>query len=408
MKNSLWSKNFKLLVAGTFLSALGGIGLNLAFGLVIFDQTQSTFLSGVFTTLAMIPYLVFPLLIGPYIDRHDPLKVLLHNEKILLVIYFLAGIIVKVTDFNFLLYLGIILLISIFSIVSEIASQSITPQLIAKENFSKGFAIMSTIYPLAQVIVSPLALFIYGKFGLSMMFFIYTFFSFIDIIIESKIKFDFVYDEDRSVSNIGFLEDIQSGFKYLKTDSSLIAVLLFFSLVMFTSASNTLWYPYFATSKTLNLNQYGFMMATSSAGYLFGGLLHYVYTIKDKDRYKIAVVVYFTFVILDSLFFFVPFVGMCFIRFVLGILGMNSANIRTTAVQQRLNPIHRAKVNTIYSVMFNVSMMIGQVVIGFLGDYFEYSMVMVLVQGVYLLAIILFILPQKYGVSKLYNYSTNS
>lgn len=55
MKQTLWSKNYILMITGTFLSALGGVGLNIAFGLVIFDNTQSTLMSAIFTAITMIP-----------------------------------------------------------------------------------------------------------------------------------------------------------------------------------------------------------------------------------------------------------------------------------------------------------------------------------------------------------------
>lgn len=166
MKQSLWTKNYTYMIIGTFLSALGGIGLNIVFGLVVFDNTQSTFLSGIFTAISMIPNILFPLLIGPYIDRNDPLEVLLRNEKLLILVFILAGIFVYYKGFSYLAYLFIILLISMFGIISDIASQSISAQIISKENYSRGFALMSTIYPLTQVIVTPVALYLYYHYGI--------------------------------------------------------------------------------------------------------------------------------------------------------------------------------------------------------------------------------------------------
>lgn len=406
MKQTLWSKNYILMITGTFLSALGGVGLNIAFGLVIFDNTQSTLMSGIFTAITMIPHIIFPLIVGPYIDRNDPLKVLLKNEKLLILIFLFAGVFVQYNGFSYLAYLFIVLVISLFGIVSDTASQSISAQIIAKENYSRGFAFMSTIYPLCQVIVTPIALFLYKNYGLATLFYIYTLLSTLDVIIESQIKYNFEYNTDPTVHKFSLFNDLKEGYTYLHNDRQLMSVLIFFSIVMFTNAWSNLWYPFFVRSETLTLYDFGVISALSSAGYMFGGFIHSFIVIKDKYRYTVAVFVYFIFVIFDSLFLFMPFMAMCVIRFILGLAGMNSANIRTTAIQQHLEPKHRAKVNSFFSISFSISMMLGQLVIGYLGDIFAYEKVAIFCQILYLLSIIFIVLVPKNKIKELYNYST--
>ena len=47
-KPTLWTKNFTIITLGTMISARGGVAMNLGLSLVVFDQTQSTWLSGLF------------------------------------------------------------------------------------------------------------------------------------------------------------------------------------------------------------------------------------------------------------------------------------------------------------------------------------------------------------------------
>lgn len=406
MKQTLWTKNYLLMITGTFLSALGGVGLNIAFGLVIFDNTQSTLMSGIFTAITMIPHIVFPLIVGPYIDRNDPLKVLLKNEKTLILIFLFAGVFVYYKGFSYLAYLLIVLVISLFGIVSDTASQSISAQIIAKENYSRGYALMSTIYPLCQVIVTPIALFLYKNYGLATLFFIYTILSTIDVIIESQIKYEFEFNTSSTAVGFTLFSDLKEGYTYLRNDRQLMSVLIFFSIIMFTNAWSNLWYPFFVQSDTLTLYDFGVISALSSAGYMFGGFIHSFVEIKDKHRYAVAVFVYFTFVIFDSLFLFMPFIMMCVIRFVLGLAGMNSANIRTTAIQHHLDSKHRAKVNSFFSISFSISMMLGQLVIGYLAEIFAYEHVAIFCQLLYLISIIFIVLVPKNKIKDLYNYST--
>jgi ABC-type dipeptide/oligopeptide/nickel transport system permease component len=82
MKTKLWNRNFSLAFAGMIISAIGGVGLNFAMGIVVFKETDSTILSAVFTTLSIIPNFVLPLVMGPVIDRKKPLKVLVTRGHI--------------------------------------------------------------------------------------------------------------------------------------------------------------------------------------------------------------------------------------------------------------------------------------------------------------------------------------
>ena len=49
MKKTLWSRDFTIITIGTLISAIGGTAMSFAFSLVVFDNTDSTMLTGIFT-----------------------------------------------------------------------------------------------------------------------------------------------------------------------------------------------------------------------------------------------------------------------------------------------------------------------------------------------------------------------
>ena len=55
MQQKLWHKNFTLIILGTIISAIGGVGLSLALSVTIYDQTQSTWLTGLYSALTILP-----------------------------------------------------------------------------------------------------------------------------------------------------------------------------------------------------------------------------------------------------------------------------------------------------------------------------------------------------------------
>ena len=98
---TLWTRNFKLAVSGMVISALAGVGLNIALSVVVFEFTQSTLLNSVYLAASFLPNVLLPLIIGPYVDRHNPLKVLVRNEIILALLFLSAGVTLYFVGFEY-------------------------------------------------------------------------------------------------------------------------------------------------------------------------------------------------------------------------------------------------------------------------------------------------------------------
>jgi MFS family permease len=376
---------------------------------VVFAETQSTTLSAILGALFMVPQFVLPLVIGPVIDRHNPLKVLVKNEVLLALLFFAAAAFTYFWGFNYILYMVFSVLISAFGVVSQLASSSVIPQIMARENYVRGNAILNVIYPLCSVAIAPIAMKLFDLYGMPLILAAYGVTSLIDAALESRIdaKFEYIEAEKTSLKEYGV--DLRDGFRYFAKDPAIRSVFLLFALVMFADSSGSvLTYPFFNTSATLTNDQFALMTSIRSAGYMLGGFLHYFIKIPSKKRFTIAIAVYFAFVLLDGAFFFMPFVLMCISRFLLGLLGMNSANIRVSAVQSHVPNQMRAKTNALFSVMTSATMMIGQLLAGALGEFAPYWLIQVAFQVVYLLGILLFALPKRNKVDELYNYAAST
>ena len=403
MKETLWTKNFKYMFVGTILSALGGIGLNAALGVVIFDNTQSTFLTSLFVSIVSIPHLILPLFVGSLVDRKDPLRLLLKNETILIGFYLMFLLAYIFLGFNYSVFLLLSFFISSFGVVSELSNQSISAQLMSKDNMSRGYAILSTIYPLCNVLVVPIALFIYKSFGLQYLFVIYILLSTFDLLLESQIDFKFKYNNLKLSNKEEVIKDFKEGFEYLNTVRPIKTVFIFFTIVMLSNGFSNLIYPYFNQSSTLTLENYALLMSVNSLGYMFGGFFHYFVEIPKKYRYTAAIIIYMIFIILDSTLLFMPFVMMLISKFILGLAGMNSANIRNTAVQSSVKDVYRGKVNGIFSMLMGLASVVGNLLFGFLGEIISIPNAILIAQFMYLGAILVFVIPKRNGVKELYN-----
>ena len=66
---TLWTRNFTIITLGTLISAIGGVAMQLALSLVVFAQTASSWLSGVFSAASILPSVTLPFFLAPVIDR---------------------------------------------------------------------------------------------------------------------------------------------------------------------------------------------------------------------------------------------------------------------------------------------------------------------------------------------------
>ncbi len=86
---SLWSKNYTIITIGTIISAIGGVGINFAIGVLVYNQTQSTLLTALFSAVVMIPNILFPLFIGPTIDRFSRKNIIVRSDMFMGLVFFI-------------------------------------------------------------------------------------------------------------------------------------------------------------------------------------------------------------------------------------------------------------------------------------------------------------------------------
>ncbi len=101
------------------------------------------------------------------------------------------------------------------------------------------------------------------------------------------------------------------------------------------------------------------------------------------------------------------FALMCASRFLLGVLGMNSANIRVSAVQSHVSNRMRAKVNALFAVLTAATGTVGQLIVGALGETLPYWLIQVAFSSTLLIGILVFVLPKRNKVRELYNFAAS-
>ncbi len=387
----LWTKDFSCITLATVLSAIGGEAMTLPVSLLVFDETQSAFLSSLVMICGILPDILLPIFIAPFIDKAGKKKWILGMDLMLAAVYAGMGFWVGRHTFHFLLYLLFTLTVGTISVIYRLAYASWYPDLIPRGMEQKGYAVSSTLYPTVIIIMSPIAAFLYENLTIDRIFFLVTGITLCSVMTESLIR-EAKKAASSSYTLRQYCTDIREGFSFLKKEKGIRNIYANMSVMQGTSDGlSIITQVYFQTQPYLGATMLGFLISSEMTGRLLGGLLQYKKEVPVNKRYPFTKAVYLIYSLADMALLFLPYPAMLANRFFCGSLGICSATIRESAVQSYLPEQMRARVNAFFNVLFAVGGVAFQFLAGALGQLIPYRAVAVLLGGMGIGSVFLFI-----------------
>jgi MFS transporter, DHA3 family, macrolide efflux protein len=403
-KSGLWTRNFTILMMGTIISATGGVGINFALSVLVYNQTSSTWLSALFVTIGMLPHVVLPLFIGPLIDRFERRKIIYTLDFLMSILFMIVSILVWDGGFNYSFYVLVSLIAGSIGVIYNIAYESLFPELISEGFIQKGYAIGSIIYPTVSTLMFPLAAFVFESYGVAFLFLAESILLFIAACFETQIKLEEKAAKAHQANKQSFKVMLKEGFSYLKHEFGIRTIFIyFFFLTMLGQALDVLMYPFFQNHPVYTLTQYALAISFVTAGRMFGGVMHYAARIPHKKRFFIAAFVYFSLSFLSGSLLFLSFGLMLAVQFTIGVLSINSYNIRMSAVQTYVPAEKRGRINGLFHLLVTFGVMIGRMSFGALGEVFEYSSIVLGANMLSLCAFFIFIYLRRESIKPIYN-----
>lgn len=430
----LWNKNFTIITVGSLISILGSAVAGWAMGLLAYEKTGDSFAYAVFMILYHLPRILLPLFIGPFLDRFSRRKIIYTLDFVSAGIYTVLFFILYNNWFNYYAFLGVSMLIGSIDSVYTVAYESLYPNLIPRGNYRKAYSISSLLYPLSAAVMIPIGGIAYSVSNKGIAFlFLFNAVTFLTAaIFETQIRL-----KETQVSGKGFVsvrrlaQDFKEGIAYIRREKGLLIITLYFFTTMFGyGITGVLTMPYFRNMAPESLPAlfstgvlfYSVVSACNSIGRLSGGGIQYFTRYPTDKKYTIAVFVYLTICIFDGGYLLLPnslWWLMCISHFLVGILAVNSYNIRIAATQSYVPDAIRGRFNGVFQ-MFNVlGTILGQLLGGWIGDLvidreafvtlggasFQITAphVILLVNIFNVLCVLLIMLPGRKHVKKIYN-----
>ena len=404
MSRTLWTRNFTIITLGTVISAIGGVAMGFALSFVVFDNTGSTLLMGVFSAVSLLPHTLIPVLAAPYLDNFRRKPVIVGLDYFTGVAFLVMGVYLLSHSFQMEMYLAFSLLVNTTGAVYQLAYSSLYPNLIPQDFAQKGYTVSGMLYPTVIMVMTPVASVLYTSFGLPVICLGEGVLLILAATVETQIRVEETVARGGRFSFRDYLQDFQEGFQYLRREKGLLRIYTYMPLSNgLSSGTSNLVTAYFRTTPGLDMTMYAFFTTVEFIGRTLGGLVHYRVTIPPKRRFSLAYLVYQTYSAMDALLLWTPYPVMLANRALCGFLGINSATLRESSVQSYLPDNMRAKVNAVFNALMSLSSLVFSLGVGALGEVMDYRWAMTLLNLILIAICWLVVWRGREDVKAIYN-----
>ena len=404
MKNTLWTKNFTIITLGTVISAIGGVAMSFALSFVVFDNTGSTLMMALFAAASSLPGIILPVLLSPYLDNFRRKPVIVGLDYLSAVIYLLFGLYLLKHSFSLPLYLLFSLACGSIGSVYNLAYESLYPNLIPEGFAQKGYTVSGMLYPTVTMVMTPVASILYTRLGLGVLCIGEGLLLAAAASVETQIRVEEHTKPGGKFSFGDYIGDFKEGFRYLKKEKGLLRIYGYMPITQgISQATEPLIRAWFRTAPGLNLTMYALFTTAEFIGRSIGGLVHYKFEIPPEKRFSLAYLVYVTYNIMDTVLLWLGFPLMLVNRGICGFLGINSATLRASSVQNYLPDNMRAKVNAVFNMLYALVPTLLTLAVGALGEMMDYRLCVTLVSAAGLLPCYLIMWRGREDVKKVYN-----
>lgn len=380
-RNTLWSKNYILLITATTLGSIGGIMGSYAMSFLVFDETGSTLAAGILSMVQIVPHFLLPLLIAPIMDRLPRKPFLVGGDVVGGIMYGLAGLYLHHLPFSYATYLVFSLIINCVNAFDTLAFNCIFPKAIPEGFEEKGYTVSAMLYPVLNVLMMPLAAVLMDTVGVANILLLQGGMSILAAFTENGITIQESRQEQGDVHGLKlWFRDFVDGFRYLKGERGLLNIYTYGAVANGAAAGySPILIAFFRTAPGFSAQMYAFFSAAEFIGRSVGGAFRYKNELKKSQKQGFVYFVQQFYNIMDALLLWLPYPLMLANRTVCGFLGINSATVRQSCVQKYLPEEYRARVNAFEDAVICAAGCVASLITGLLGELMDYRIVMTLI-----------------------------
>ncbi len=401
---ALWTRDFTLITLATILGAAGGIAGDFALSFFVFDETGSTLASALVIAIQLVPHVLVPLAVSPFMDRLPRKAFLVAGDLACGLAYLALGAWLAFAGFSYVGYLVISLAIACLWAIDELAWTSIYPEVIPEGAEQKGYAVSGMLYTTLAMIMTPLAAVLLDTIGVPRLLMAQGILAIAAAAIESFVHVQ-EHERDRSDQE-GFarwLADIKETVSWLADERGMRGLFGYMAVSngLYTGFSPIL-IAFFRTTPGFSAAMYGLFSVAECVGRAAGSTVQYKVKVPREKRFGLCLSVYVIYDIMDACLLWLSYPFMMANRAIVGFLGANSLVLRESAMQRYIPERMRSRVNAFLGVYISAACFVFSILVGALGEVLDYRICVTICGLVGLVASYFFVWHRRSDVRRVF------
>lgn len=367
--HALTHRNYRYLWLGQCVSLIGTWMQNIGQSWLVLTITGSPLKLGMVAACQFLPILLFSLFAGIVVDRFPKKNILLVTQSVSMILAFTLATLVLTDSVRYEFILVLALLLGLNNTLDLPTRQSFNIEIVGKEDLMNAIALNSTTFNMARIVGPSIGAVMMAWLGAGWCFLLNGV-SFIAVIYGILRIQTAPYVRKKS-SRDGMLKEIKDGILYIARDPLLAQTILLVTVIGTLAFNFNILIPVF-TRSVLHMGEttYGTLMSCLGVG-SFAGALTMSFRSKQGPKLKISIIASLVVagcLILTGLSTSVVACGA--LLAVTGFFNIMFATNSNSNLQMNAKEEYRARVMSVYSLVFAGSTPFGSLFAGYVADRF--------------------------------------
>ncbi|MCY9662976.1 MFS transporter [Paenibacillus chondroitinus] len=367
--HALTHRNYRYLWTGQCVSLIGTWMQNIGQSWLVLTLTGSPLKLGMVTACQFLPILLFSLFAGIIVDKFPKKNILLVTQTVSMILAFTLATLVLTHTVRYEFIIVLALLLGLNNTLDMPTRQAFNIEIVGKEDLMNAIALNSTTFNMARIVGPSIGAVMMAWLGAGWCFllngvsFIAVLYGILQIQTAPYVR--------KKTSRDGVFKEIKDGIVYIARDPVLAQTVLLVTVIGTLAFNFNILIPVF-TRNVLQLGEttYGTLMSCLGIG-SFAGALTMSFRSKKGPRLKISMIaslVVASCLILNGLSTSVWLCGG--VLALTGFFNIMFATNSNSNLQMNAKEEYRARVMSVYALVFAGSTPFGSLFAGYVADRF--------------------------------------
>ena len=378
MQKKLWNKDFVLMLQGNAVSAIGDLLYSVAIGYWVYDQTGSSALMGIMSSVSLFISMFLTPFSGSIIDKCNRKWIIVGMDALRAVLMLVLGTLAFANALSVAAVIVVASLAALCSVFFSPAVSTLMIDIIPHDDMVRGQSVHSGVVSMISLVGKAFSGVLVAFLGVPLVMVLNGASYLISAVTEMFIHVPRTVGQGTKVTVKGVLRDFTVAVRQIFADRFMkLFVPSLLVLNLLASGSFSLMLP-FCMDKGFTLDMYGYLMSVQTAASLLCVVLLGIIKFSPRARYRILGIgfvlseMFWVFAYLSS-----DFIMMCVFFFLGAMLNAAGNAVFNAALMLALPEENRGAILGFIAASSTGGVALSSVIYGLLGEVFPLYLVFV-------------------------------